>query len=136
MRLPVEYLQGNLRSVLEALLLWSDDSKNHFRMKVRVIIERLVRRCGFESVAAHMPEGDTKLLNHIRKQHSRKSRSRTEDNITVVSTDICDALFWRLNVICDIDLEDMVALLKTSLQLCRNFLPCIFLIYSEYCLMY
>lgn len=44
--------------------------------QVRVIIERLVRRCGVEPVAAACPPGDAKLLAHIRKQQSRKERRR------------------------------------------------------------
>lgn len=35
MRLPVEVLQGHLAAMLEGLLLWSEDSKNKFRLKVR-----------------------------------------------------------------------------------------------------
>lgn len=35
MRLPVEVLQAHLGAMLEGLLLWSEDSKNKFRLKVR-----------------------------------------------------------------------------------------------------
>jgi hypothetical protein len=33
-RLPVEILEANLREILEALLIWSDDTKNKFKLKV------------------------------------------------------------------------------------------------------
>lgn len=33
-RQPVEQLQHHLKSMVEGLLLWSDDSKNHFKAKV------------------------------------------------------------------------------------------------------
>jgi hypothetical protein len=44
--------------------------------QIRVIVERLVRRCGYEAVAAACPPGDAKLLSHIRKQTSRKERRK------------------------------------------------------------
>lgn len=34
MRLPTEVLEQHLRPILEGLLLWSDDSKNKFKLKV------------------------------------------------------------------------------------------------------
>lgn len=45
-------------------------------VQIRVIIERLVRRCGVEPVAAACPPDDYKLMAHIRKQQSRKERRR------------------------------------------------------------
>lgn len=41
--------------MLEGLLVWSDDSKNRFRAKIRSIVERLVRRLGEDTVRAMMP---------------------------------------------------------------------------------
>lgn len=45
-------------------------------VQIRVIVERLVRRCGYEAVAAACPPGDAKLMSHIRKQASRKERRK------------------------------------------------------------
>ena len=64
------------QSILEGLLLWSEDSKNRFRLKTRMIVERLVRRCGLDAVTAACPEGDMRLVAHIRKQNARKERRR------------------------------------------------------------
>jgi ribosomal RNA-processing protein 12 len=44
--------------------------------QVRVIVERLARRCGFDDVAAHIPPSESRLLTHIRKEHNRKVRRR------------------------------------------------------------
>ncbi len=41
-----------------------------------MIVERLARRCGFDEVAKYIPESDTRLLTHIRKQHNRKQRRK------------------------------------------------------------
>ena len=43
-------------------------------LQVRVIIERLVRKLDFESVSEHLPEGERKLLVHIRREHVRKAK--------------------------------------------------------------
>lgn len=37
-------------------------------------MERLVRRLDYETVAEHLPEGDRKLLTHIRKEQQRKAK--------------------------------------------------------------
>ena len=41
---------------------------------MRVIIERLVKKLDYESVAEHIPEAERKLLVHIRKEHQRKAK--------------------------------------------------------------
>ena len=65
-----------LKQLLEALLVWSDDPKNKFRLRVRLVVERLVRRLGAEAVSSAMPAGDARLLSHIRKAEARKARRR------------------------------------------------------------
>merc|ERR1719515_694204 len=75
-RLDLVQLEGVLPRLLEGLLLWSEDSKNRFRMKVRVIVERLARKLGLEKVAQHIPEAHTKLITHIRKTNNRTERRR------------------------------------------------------------
>lgn len=47
-------------------------------LQVRVIVERLAKRCGFDSVAQHIPAAHSRLLTHIRKAHNRKQRLRSE----------------------------------------------------------
>ena len=37
-------------------------------LQIRIVVERLSRRCGFEAMAAAMPAADAKLLTHIRKE--------------------------------------------------------------------
>lgn len=78
MRLPTEDLRTFVPAILEGTLLWAEDSKNKFRLKVRIILERLARRCGFEALEPHFPESHRALLTHIRKQTTRKERKRSE----------------------------------------------------------
>lgn len=75
-RLPVADLVTALPSILEGILLWAEDSKNKFRLKVRVIMERVARRVGFEEMEKCMPEKHKRLLTHIRKANNRRERKK------------------------------------------------------------
>lgn len=55
---------------------WSEESKNKFRVKVKVILEKLVRRLGFDSVAPLVPYAT--LMTNIRKAIARKDRQRKD----------------------------------------------------------
>lgn len=48
-------------------------------------MEKLARRCGFDEVEAAMPEGDTKLLTHIRKERARKAARKSGAAATEVA---------------------------------------------------
>ncbi|KAK7265474.1 hypothetical protein RJT34_33094 [Clitoria ternatea] len=72
----VDGLQMHLKSMVEGLLMWQDNTKNHFKAKVKLLLEMLVKRCGLEAVKAVMPEEHMKLLSNIRKIKERKERNR------------------------------------------------------------
>lgn len=42
---PVEGLQTHLRSMVEGLLKWQDNTKNHFKAKVYIYIYALISLC-------------------------------------------------------------------------------------------
>ena len=48
------------------------ESSRMLMWQVRVVVERLARRLGYDEVAAAIPEEHRKLLTHIRKQKTRK----------------------------------------------------------------
>lgn len=79
MRLPTAELLKFTPAICEGILLWAEDSKNKFRLKVRVILERIARRCGFEALEKAVPESHRALLTHIRKQHHRKERKKNRN---------------------------------------------------------
>lgn len=62
--------------IVEGVLIWAGDSKNKFRFKVRVILEKLARKVGFDVLEKSIPESHKALLSHIRKQMNRKDRFR------------------------------------------------------------
>ncbi|XP_052181613.1 uncharacterized protein LOC127794500 [Diospyros lotus] len=78
-----EGLQMHLSSMVDGLLKWQDSTKNHFKAKVKLLLEMLVKKCGLDAVKAVMPEEHMKLLTNIRKIKERKEKrtaSNSEDN--------------------------------------------------------
>ncbi|KAJ3696083.1 hypothetical protein LUZ60_001460 [Juncus effusus] len=69
-----EGLQAHLKDLVEGILKWQNDTKNHFKAKVKLLIEMLVRKCGMDAVKLVMPEEHMKLLTNIRKINERKER--------------------------------------------------------------
>lgn len=81
--LPVELVSPHLTDFVSALLRWSHDHKNHFKVKVRHIFERMIRRFGWESVesAANNTEGadeGKKVLTNIKKRRDRAKRKKAQ----------------------------------------------------------
>lgn len=77
--LPEELVRPKLKTMLENLLRWSHEHTGHFKSKVKHIIERLIRRFGFEAIEENFPEEDKKLLNNIRKTKARAKRRQAEE---------------------------------------------------------
>lgn len=72
--LPEDIVRGNLQEMLTKLMRWSHEHKGHFRLKVKHIVERLVRKFGAEAVEEAMPEDDRKLVANIRKSRARAKK--------------------------------------------------------------
>lgn len=85
-RLPPEQMLPLLPQVSEGLLVWSSDSKNRFKSKVRTVMERLVRRCGYDAVAAAVPPAHVALLEHIRRQQGREERKKRGGSVASGAT--------------------------------------------------
>uniref|UniRef100_A0A803NT89 RRP12-like protein n=1 Tax=Cannabis sativa TaxID=3483 RepID=A0A803NT89_CANSA len=69
-----EALQVHLKGMVEGLMMWQDDTKTHFKAKVKLLLEMLVKKCGLDAVKAVMPEEHMKLLTNIRKIKERKEK--------------------------------------------------------------
>ncbi|TQD93685.1 hypothetical protein C1H46_020689 [Malus baccata] len=83
-----EGLQLHLKSMVEGLLKWQDATKTHFKAKVKLLLEMLVKKCGLDAVKAVMPQEHMKLLTNIRKLKERKEKkmgSKSEEARSQVS---------------------------------------------------
>ena len=74
--LPVSIVQPRLGTLMPGLMSWSREHKAHFRSKVKHILERAIRRFGYEEVNKWTPEDDRKLLANIRKAKERAKRKK------------------------------------------------------------
>lgn len=81
--LPVDLLRPHLKELVPALLAWSHDHKNHFKLKVRHIFERMIRRLGWNDVYQAAGEDQAaKVLVNIkkRKDRAKRKKAREEDD--------------------------------------------------------
>ena len=78
LRLDVELIRARMASLVPNLITWSHEHKGHFKAKVKHILERMIRRFGYDIVHDNCPESDRKLLVNIRKTKERNKRKREE----------------------------------------------------------
>ncbi|XP_020086531.1 ribosomal RNA-processing protein 12-like isoform X4 [Ananas comosus] len=83
--------------MVEGLFKWQDDTKNHFKAKIKLLLELLIRKCGLDAVKAVMPEEHMKLLTNIRKikdRKERKAKSSDDGELFTARTSISRARLW------------------------------------------
>lgn len=74
--LPDSIVLPRLPTMIPSLLGWSHEHKNQFRVRVKHIIERAIRRFGYERIERYCPEEDKKLVHNIHKTKERKKRKK------------------------------------------------------------
>ena len=77
---PTDAIREHLKPTLKSLLGWSHGHRNHFKMQVRYICERLMRKVGYEELVACVGDNEDgkKILANIkkRKEHAKKKRGK------------------------------------------------------------
>ena len=76
--LPIPIVQPRLHTLIPGLMSWSREHKAQFRVKVKHILERAIRRFGYAEIEKWTPEGDRKFLANIRKAKERAKRKKNE----------------------------------------------------------
>lgn len=95
-RLDTDLLREVLPDILRGLLPWSLDTKNRFSVKIRVVLDRLVKRFGFEEIEnlGVIPK-DHRLLIYVKRMQANKKKSaatrKSEHNIDEEENDQQDA---------------------------------------------
>ncbi|NXT73283.1 RRP12 protein, partial [Zapornia atra] len=69
-------LAKHVQTMLEAVGNLSDDMRRHFRMKLRNLFTKFIRKFGFELVKGLLPEEYHKVLVNIRKAEARSRKRR------------------------------------------------------------
>ncbi|KAI3415184.1 NUC173 domain-containing protein [Psidium guajava] len=74
-----EDLQSLLSDVVDGVISWSSVSRNHFRSKVTVILEIMIRKCGFAAVQLVTPEKYKGFLKTV--VENRRNKTSNEGGI-------------------------------------------------------
>ncbi|XP_026391394.1 RRP12-like protein [Papaver somniferum] len=77
-------LQNLLPDIVQGILPWSSVSRSHFREKVTVILEILIRKCGATSVEIDVPEKYMKYFKTVKEQRRGKNSSDKDENVDKV----------------------------------------------------
>ncbi|KFQ19444.1 RRP12-like, partial [Mesitornis unicolor] len=72
--MDTKLLAKHVQTMLEAVGNLSDDMRRHFRMKLRNLFTRFIRKFGFELVKGLLPAEYHKVLVNIRKAENRADR--------------------------------------------------------------
>ncbi|KAK4047187.1 pre-rRNA processing protein [Microbotryomycetes sp. JL221] len=73
---PNSIVEPQLEELVPALINWSHEHSNHFKVKVRHLLERLIRKFGFDKIEKVVPKDDRKLVNNIRKRTMRSKKKK------------------------------------------------------------
>merc|ERR1719376_540838 len=67
-------------SILQAMSNWKKENINHFRLKVKKLLTKLVRRLGYNFVENNASEGFKKLLHAIKKEQANEKKKDKKKN--------------------------------------------------------
>jgi hypothetical protein len=65
-----------LPTLVPALINWSHEHSNHFKVKIRHLLERMIRKYGYQEVERYVPEEDKRLVSNIRKRQARSKKKK------------------------------------------------------------
>ena len=83
--LPREKLLEHLKKTMDCVFHWVNDSNKRFRLKVKVIIERLIKKVGYESLQACIPVQHHKLLSSIKKQLNKAKKEAEKEKQKLIN---------------------------------------------------
>jgi ribosomal RNA-processing protein 12 len=77
--LTPDQLRPLLSDILSSLLNYHR-GKDRFRAKIKIILKKLVRLFGFDALMPFVPDGDVRLLTHMRKLSERDARRKKQNH--------------------------------------------------------
>jgi ribosomal RNA-processing protein 12 len=80
--LPEEEILPELKGLLTEFLIINNKHKNHFKSKIKHLIERMIRKFGFDVIDNNIPEEDKKIINGIRKAKNRTAKQTKKTDET------------------------------------------------------
>ena len=77
--LPDAIIRPRLPELIPKIVQWGHEHANQLHLKVKGIIERAVRRFGYEKIAKNCAEEDRKLVHNIQKSKERQKRKKASN---------------------------------------------------------
>jgi len=80
---PILESSKYVSNIVTALVDMPEDCKRHFRVKTKFLLERLVRKFGWDFVSSLVPKSEEKMhkrLKNMRKELARRARKMSEDS--------------------------------------------------------
>ena len=74
--LPDAVMQSRLQALIPLLLAYQREHKAQLQAKVKHILERMIRKYGYDAVEKATPDADRKLIVNIRKIRERSKRKK------------------------------------------------------------
>jgi ribosomal RNA-processing protein 12 len=85
--LPLDMLEPRCETIIPGLMVWSKENKGRLRVKVKGILERLIRRFGSTKVENWVGPEDRKMVVNIRKRRERSRRKKKGEDGTEIGSD-------------------------------------------------
>ncbi|XP_044518594.1 RRP12-like protein isoform X2 [Gracilinanus agilis] len=85
--MDVTHVAKHLQLMMEAIGNLADDMRRHFRMKLRNLFTKFIRKFGFELVKGLLPEDYHRVLVNIRKAEARSKKQRALQEAVSVDED-------------------------------------------------
>lgn len=88
-----DLIKPKLGEILTELMVVNREQKNHFKSKIKHLVEKFIRKFGFAMVEANIPEEDMKLIQAIKKAKSKKSAEgeAQDEAMTAESTGVSNS---------------------------------------------
>ncbi|XP_039261626.2 RRP12-like protein [Styela clava] len=86
-------LAQHLKDILGALFEWKSETRRHFRFRVKKMLERLVKKFGYEMINSLVPPDHRKQLANLKKTKERLKRQQKERNEKTTTADNEDVTF-------------------------------------------
>ena len=105
--MSIGFVMEHIKTLVARMFKWNKNANNHFLLKVKVIIEKMLRKVGLESLSEVFPNSHKNLLRNVRKSADKRKRLRDskrerraeesiEDSLTVTSRGHIPAIFDEL----------------------------------------
>ena len=85
--LTEDKLRANMKSTINNIFLWIDESKNRFRLKIKLILQKFIARLGYEDIQMLVPQEHHKLLASVKRDMVRNNKDKPSKGKSTIAED-------------------------------------------------